>query len=82
MLRLAFVRCSYRWSLIAGQLLFCSQVLLVFPVELLDLSATKTTQMFHYQLYDALPEPCEIPFVHDVQAMFECEQAKPVSGDM
>lgn len=42
----------------------------------------KTTQVFHYQLYDALPEPCEIRFVHDVQAMFVCEQAKPVSGDM
>lgn len=63
--------------------MFYSQVhLLVFSEELLDLSATKTTQMFHYQLYDALPEPCEIRFVHDVQAMLVCEQAKPVSGDM
>lgn len=63
--------------------MFYSQVhLLVFPEELLDLSATKTTQMFHYQWYDALPEPCEIRFVQDVQAMFVCEQAKSVSGDM
>lgn len=63
--------------------MFNSQVhLLVFPEEFLDLSATTTTQMFHHQLYDALPEPCEFRFVHDVQAMFVCEQAKTVSGDM
>lgn len=63
--------------------MFYSQVhLLVFPEDLLDLSAAKTAQIFHYQLYDALPEPCEIHFVHDVQAMFVCEQSKPVSGDI
>lgn len=56
--------------------------LLEISEERLNSSATKSTQMFYYQLYDALPEPCEIHFVHDVQAMFACEQAKPVSGDV